>query len=52
MIEYKNIEISIIGMLTKKYIDIKFLCFYDNIVEHYKLNRENILLNLDSLKVK
>jgi len=52
MIEYKNIEISIIGMLTKKYIDNKFLCFYDNIVEHYKLNRENILLNLDSLESK
>lgn len=52
MIEYKNIEISILGMLTKKYINNKFLCFYDNIVDCYKLNRETILTKLDRLKSK
>lgn len=51
MICYKNIEIAIFGMLLKKYLDKKFLHFYDIIVNEYKKNYKNILKNIENLKL-
>lgn len=50
MIRYKNIEISILGMLTKKFLDKKFLHFYDIIVEEYVKNYDNIQEDIKQLK--
>ena len=42
MIMYKNIEIAIIGVLTKKYLNNKFLQFYDIILETFNHNFNDI----------
>jgi ubiquitin-protein ligase len=51
MIKYKNLEIAIIGMLSKKQLDHRFLIFYDTIVERFLQNQEEIRLFLEKLKV-
>lgn len=52
MLEYKNIEIAILGILTKKYLNSKFNIFNDEIENHYKKNRDSIFNILENLKVK
>lgn len=51
MIRYKNLEIAIIGILSKKFLDDRFILFYDIIVEHFLQNKKNIELLLDKLKI-
>ena len=48
MIAYKNIEIAIIGILTKKYLNNNFLQFYDIILETFNKNYDNIQKNLSN----
>lgn len=48
MIAYKNIEIAIIGILTKKYLNNNFLKFYDIILETFNNNYDNIQKNLSN----
>ena len=50
MICYKNIEVAIVGMLVKKYLDKKFLQFYDIIIKHYKNNINDINMQINNLK--
>ena len=50
MIRYKNLEIAIIGMLSKKFLDNRFLIFYDIIVEKFIHNKKNIDIFLKNLK--
>ena len=50
MLKYKNLEVAIIGILNKKYLNSKFNIFYDIIVEKYFSNKNNILKNLNELK--
>ena len=50
MLYYKNLEIAIIGMLNKKYLNNKFNIFYDEMVKHYNINKDNIYKNLQLLK--
>tara|TARA_A100001035_G_C27739866_1_gene480989 strand:+ start:192 stop:884 length:693 start_codon:yes stop_codon:yes gene_type:complete len=49
MIIYKNIEVAIIGMISKKYLDKKFYIFEDIIVKTYKENKQLIRENLNKL---
>ena len=50
MLRYKNIEIAILGMLTKKYLHKKFYIFYDTIVDYYKKHKDNINIMLNNIK--
>ncbi len=51
MIRYKNLEIAIIGILSKKYLDNRFSIFYNIIVEQFLQNKENIEIFLKNLKL-
>lgn len=50
MIKYKNIEVAVLGMLLKKFLDKKFIHFFDIIVENYKKNHSYILEDINNLK--
>lgn len=52
MIRYKNIDTAIIGMLNKRYFDVKFSMFEDIMYEKFRENRENIKTNLANLQNK
>ena len=43
MIRYKNLEVAIIGMLSKRYLDARFNQFYDIITEKFLDNKYNII---------
>lgn len=51
MIRYKNLEVAIIGILTKKFLNNRFTIFYDTIIEKFLENKENIYKFLEKLKL-
>tara|TARA_Y100000591_G_C21853742_1_gene713414 strand:+ start:1247 stop:1942 length:696 start_codon:yes stop_codon:yes gene_type:complete len=50
MLNYKNIEIAILGILNKRFLNNNFENFYDIIVEKFLENKDKILKNLNNLK--
>ena len=51
MIRYKNLEVSIIGIITKKFLNDRFLIFYDIIIEKFLQNKIYIYDFLEKLKI-
>jgi len=51
ILEFKNYEVAIVGMLTKKYLPHSFLPFYTFIVDHFVKNADKIKKHLEK-KVK
>ena len=52
MLQYKNIEIAILGIINEKYLDKRFLIFWDRILEHYRRDRDAILDIINVLSYK
>lgn len=51
MIRYKNIEIAIIGIIRKEFLDNRFCIFYNIIINNFLKNKENINKNFHQLKI-
>jgi ubiquitin-protein ligase len=52
MLQYKNIEIAILGIINGKYLDNRFLIFWDKVLEHYRRDRDTIVDTINVLSNK